>query len=564
MDTLILGFQPSVSRSEIADFVLEHKLSDVASDDPRVSQLAKLGLRLFKTPPQAARGLARAMANHPFIVPNTVEADGGGYGTIVPNDPSYGSQWHLPHCNFDDAWDISAGSPDFLIGCIDTGADYTHPDLSGNLLRGPSYISGVATSDDDHGHGTWVAGTMVAAFNNALGVSGAAPRCKVVMCKGLDSTNWGSYSGWASAITYLADLGCRVINMSMGGTSSSFTLQNAVNYAYSKGCRVIAARGNGGNEALNYPAACTNVIAVGATLDASNAKAGFSSYGTGTVDIAAPGVGILTTARGGGYQAPSGTSFASPLVAATVALVLVVNPNLTSNEAVTIVLDSATDLANEPYFGAGLLNAQAALVAAQSANPATPPDVVAPAVAFIEPAAGEVVSGVVQVGVQVAGDNLTQLVFKVDGSTVLTIPNPAPGSIGIPWNSASVADGTRALSVELTQSGPTTVTASRNVSVLNAADATPPVVAFLSPSNGAVLGSRGTLKVTMQGTDNRDTELSFRLEINGVNVFSAVGSIVTYAWKLNKLRRGSYTLTARCWDNAGNAATPVSITVTKN
>jgi hypothetical protein len=343
-----------------------------------------------------------------------------------------------------------------------------------------------------------------------------------------------------------------------------------VNYALNKGCIIVAARMNGGNTAAAYPASYVGVVAVGAT-DQSDNKAGFSSYSAGTVatrvDIAAPGVGIVTTARGGGTQAPNGTSFAAPQVAAAAALVWIVNPSLTAGEVVQILKDTATttggQLGNTLYVGAGLLNLEAALDAAAIAEPETPPVVIAPTVSFADPTAGETVSGVVDVVASVAGSNLTQVVLKVDGVTKATVPVNAAGQVLIAWDSSGVADGARVLQLILSQTGGATATASRSVVVSNTADVTAPTISFLSPANGALITAKGNQKLSVQGADNRDATVAFRISVDGVVVGTGSGSVFTCNWSQKRVSKGDHTITAQCWDSAGNASTIASITVRK-
>jgi subtilisin family serine protease len=148
--------------------------------------------------------------------------------------------------------------------------------------------------------------------------------------KVLDAAGSGSYSNIAKGINYAADHGARVINLSMGATSSSSTLQSAIDYAWNKGVVLIAAAGNSGNDIPSYPAACTHVVAVSATNSADTITT-WSNYGS-YVDLSAPGESILTT-WGGDYAYVSGTSFSSPVTAATAALMLSIQPKLTNTQA---------------------------------------------------------------------------------------------------------------------------------------------------------------------------------------------------------------------------------------
>ncbi|MBT1077344.1 S8 family serine peptidase, partial [Geobacter grbiciae] len=181
-----------------------------------------------------------------------------------------------------------------------------------------------------------------------------------------------------------ADHGVRIINLSYGGSTTSSTLQNAVNYAWNKGAIVFASAANYNTSTPYYPAACTNAVSVSAT-DANDAKASFSNYGP-TIDIAAPGVSILTTANGGGYASVSGTSFSSPIAAGLGALILSVNPTLTNAQVVDIITRNADDIGTpgfDQYFGYGRINVLKSLTAAQSAVPVS--DATAPTASITSP-----------------------------------------------------------------------------------------------------------------------------------------------------------------------------------
>ena len=150
------------------------------------------------------------------------------------------------------------------------------------------------------------------------------------------------------------------MNVSIGGTTSSSTLQNAVNYAWGKGTVVFAAAGNNSSSAPVYPAACTYVVSVAAT-DQNNALASFSNYGS-WIDLSAPGLNILTTTLGGGYGYWYGTSFSSPIAASVGALVLAVRPSLSASGLVTLLEQNADNIGSSSIFGYGLVDAKASRV----------------------------------------------------------------------------------------------------------------------------------------------------------------------------------------------------------
>jgi hypothetical protein len=289
-----------------------------------------------------------------------VEKDGVVEASYQPNDPRYPEQWHMPSVSAPQAWDVTTGSNQVTIAVIDTGVDYNHADLAGRVVAGYNFVSRNTDPMDDHGHGTHVAGIAAATGNNSTGVAGVDWSARILPLKVLNAQGSGYDSDVASAIRYAADHGAKVINMSLGGPDSSYTIQEAVNYAYNKGVTIVAAAGNE-SSSVSYPAACEHVIAVGA-LDSNNGLAYFSNRGS-ALDITAPGVSILSTVPGG-YQKMSGTSMASPVVAGCATLVLAQNPSYGPSQVEGALKGGATDLGSPGFdtsFGYGKVNAAGAL-----------------------------------------------------------------------------------------------------------------------------------------------------------------------------------------------------------
>ena len=265
---------------------------------------------------------------------------------------------------------------DIKVGVIDTGIDYTHPDLIANYAGGTDYVNNDNDPYDDNGHGTHVSGTIAAVWNN-IGVRGVAPDADLYAVKVLNARGSGSYSDIVAGINWCASHGIQVINMSLGGSFDSTTLRNACNNAYENNIVIVAAAGNSGRpngsgDTVGYPAKYDSVIAVAAT-NSSDLRASWSSTGP-AVEISAPGVNVLSTVPGG-YAYYNGTSMASPHVAGTAALVIAANKKL-SNVAVRDILDgTALDLGpagRDYYYGWGLVNAVLAVDAAKKTNLETP------------------------------------------------------------------------------------------------------------------------------------------------------------------------------------------------
>lgn len=302
-----------------------------------------------------------------YVEPDYYAVEGGS-----PNDSYYGSQWHLPKIGGAAAWSLTTGSSSVVIAVIDSGIYPHHPDLESKLIPGWNFVKANADTADVTGHGTAVAGTAAAATNNGIGVAGVTWASLVMPLVVVDSTSFAAYSDIAAAIHYAVDRQVRVLNISIGGTATSTTLQNAVDYAWSHGALIFAAAMNSASTTPNYPAACNHAIAVSATTE-SDRLATFSNYGN-WLTLSAPGTDILTTMDGGGYGYEDGTSFASPIAAAVAALVLAVAPQLT-NEQVREILKQSADQVGQPgydqYFGWGRVNAARAVeLAAPAPSPA--------------------------------------------------------------------------------------------------------------------------------------------------------------------------------------------------
>jgi subtilisin len=279
--------------------------------------------------------------------------------------------WGITRINAVDAQSSGFAGSGVKVAVLDTGIDYTHPDLKENYLGGYDFVNKDNDPMDDHSHGTHIAGT-VAAASNGIGVLGAAPQAGLYAVKVADSSGYCSYSNIIAGINWAVDNNANVITMSLGGTSSSSTLQSACDNAYSKGVVLVGAAGNSGGSVI-YPAAYSSVIAVSA-VDSTNTKTSWSCYGP-QIEFAAPGVSIKSTMPGGLYGFKSGTSMATPHVTGAVALLMSTDAAGTSYdtnkngkwdpaELRSRLQKTATDLGaagKDDYYGYGLVNAYAAI-----------------------------------------------------------------------------------------------------------------------------------------------------------------------------------------------------------
>jgi thermitase len=326
-------------------------------------------------PAAAARRLSRAGGVR-WAEPNwTVRALGD-----APNDSLFERQGDLRLLGFPAAWEAAgigaeAGWPaqgGAAVGIVDTGVDAGHEDLAGRVQACATSAEGRITAGactDVDGHGTHVAGTIGAAANNSAGIAGIAFASPLIICKALSGDGGtGTIADVAACIGWVHQAGARVISMSLGGPESR-TLAAAVTAAWARGGRsgslLVAAAGNDGTAQLEYPAALPDVISVAAVDNAAN-PAAFSNANA-DVELAAPGVDVLSDRAGGGYTTMSGTSMATPHVAAVAALLAAAHPagaRTLRNELDT----SARDLlaaGRDPATGFGLVDAAAALAAAE-------------------------------------------------------------------------------------------------------------------------------------------------------------------------------------------------------
>ena len=236
----------------------------------------------------------------------------------TPNDPFFAYQYGPQKVQAPDAWDVTTSNGNIKIAIIDTGVQLNHPELAIKLWPGYNFVEGNLNPNDGNGHGTHVAGIAGALTENSLGIAGIAPSASIIPVRALDNSGNGTLSNIANAITYSTNAGAKVINLSLGSSQGSITLENAINHAWNQGVVIVAAAGNEASNTLTYPAAYQNVIAVAST-DINDQKSDFSNYGT-WVEVSAPGSTILSTYTGSYYAYLSGTSMACPHVAGLAAL----------------------------------------------------------------------------------------------------------------------------------------------------------------------------------------------------------------------------------------------------
>lgn len=390
--------------------IIKRKIPDFESNSlstfskHRIKSINKLGVEVIQVPPDiSVKEYMREIASDPtveYVEPNYIRRiamldpieDAKFSNDILDNqnllqkndstkrpenmfnDPNIKQQYGLISVNAAKAWGVSTGSEKVIVAVIDTGVDLEHPDLKGNLVKGFTTVKGIFSPNDDNGHGTHVSGIVAALSNNSTGISGLAPKCKIMPIKVLSGKGEGNDSDIAEGIIWSVDHGANIINLSLGGGGSGKTLENAMTYAYKNNVLVIAAMGNNGSNVKTYPAAYKNVIAVAAT-DSKNKVAPFSNYGE-WVSVSAPGLKIYSTFPtykvelsryniDTTYGTLSGTSMATPYVAGLAALIYSKNPSMNRSDVRKKIEQYTLDIDKkgfDDFSGTGLIDAYKSLV----------------------------------------------------------------------------------------------------------------------------------------------------------------------------------------------------------
>ena len=329
----------------------------------RLATLHRLGTTIVRVP-AADRTQALTLLRHQ---PGVAYAERDGLvraAAISVNDPLLNSSsWPLANPFFPDAWSLSTGDPGVVVAVVDSGVQAGHPDLA-PLLSGYDFVHNDADPTDDNGHGTAVAGIIAAQGNNGIGIAGVCWACEIMPVKVLDSSGSGTDSWVSSGIVWAADHGADVINLSLGGTSSSQTLADAVSYAQQHDVVVVAAAGNSGVSTLDYPAAYSGVLSVGA-VDQSSNRFPWSNYG-GWVMVDAPGC-TTSTGLGGTYVGFCGTSAAAPFVTGLAGLARSQN-QLASAPSIVGVIEQSAHLLPSGNSAHGLIDAACTLQAVASVS----------------------------------------------------------------------------------------------------------------------------------------------------------------------------------------------------
>ncbi|MFA5879262.1 MAG: S8 family serine peptidase [Candidatus Margulisiibacteriota bacterium] len=313
---------------------------------------------------------------------------------LTPDDTYYNKQWNIPLTSMNKAWDYNQGSKSIIVAVIDTGVDWKHEDLMGNIWLNTKEIPDNGIDDDKNGyvddyrgwnfvsveppgkdpmdaagHGTFVSGIIAGTINNAKGIAGIS-QSSIMALKAGDKDGSFETNEATEAILYAANNGANVLNLSWGAFSDPLLydkiLEEAVAYAIKKGCIVVA---SAGNESANIdtdpviPACYTGVYAVSAVDNTGTFDSSYSNYGN-RIDFSAPGTEVPSTYFDGthkSYAYDSGTSFSAPHIAGLAALILSVNSNAKVYDAISKTATSKTGASKDMYYGYGIINGVKAL-----------------------------------------------------------------------------------------------------------------------------------------------------------------------------------------------------------
>ena len=346
--------------------------------------LPQIGWRAVEVPEGSLAATRAALAADARVL--EVTFDPRSELAHVPNDPMWGGMWHMPQIRAHLAWDTEKGDPSVVIAIMDTGIEVTHPDLAANVWVNAGEIAGNSLDDDGNGyvddrqgydfayfdadpndafgHGTACAGIVAAVQDNALGVTGVAPQCRVAAVKAALDSGYFYASANVPAFVYCADMGFDVISCSFYSDEVVPAERDAVRYCADNDVLLVVAAGNENSVHPFYPAAYPQALSVGATIDGADNHAYFSNFGT-WVGVAAPGWALSTTVPGASYTTGfAGTSGACPHVAGVAGLLRSANPSATAAQVRAAIEDTAALLDQAPYgkwTSYGRVDADAAL-----------------------------------------------------------------------------------------------------------------------------------------------------------------------------------------------------------
>jgi subtilisin family serine protease len=555
---ILVQFNPRVTAEQVRSLVAAGNTRDAG-------EIPHTGVHVLQLPPQASEvAMARAFAARPEV--SFAELDvvmrPAQAGSVTPNDSYCPYEWHLTKISAPTAWATSTGSSAVVIAILDTGCDPTHPDLQPKYVPGWNFYDNNSNTSDVFGHGTAVAGQAAACTNNGTGVASVAWGCKIMPIRISDTSGIASFSTAASALTWAADHGARVANLSYQMSDSS-AIASAAQYMESKGGVTTIAAGNNGT----FDTTTDNpyVLTVSAT-DSTDTICSWSNTGN-NVDISAPGSGIYTTTNGGGYGSGTGTSASAPIVAGVAALVLSVNPNLTGVQTRSLI-EQSVDLVGgatgwTPQYGYGRVNAAKAVSLALAGGTA---DTMPPTISITSPANGATVAGTISIQAS-ASDNVgvNSVAFYLDSAmTPFATVTASPYSAS--WNSTTVANGSHTITATAKDAAGNSASASISLTVSNAVNRAPTVATAAAASANPVTGTTVTLTV-LGADDGSEANLTYTWTAAGpaAVTFSANGTNAAKSTTATFAQAGAYSFTVTLKDAGGltmNSAVSVTVSQT--
>ncbi|MGO9240539.1 MAG: S8 family serine peptidase [Bryobacteraceae bacterium] len=593
----------------------------VRAHDIRLLQaLNRRGLMHLRSGSQTAAQLVAELSADPdveYAEPNYVlhTTTAAAPAAVVPNDPLFIDQWALQntgqtggtaHADIDatQAWSITTGTATVVVGVVDTGLDYTHPDLQANIWSAPAAytvqfapgdsitcpagshgydaLNNVCDPMDQNDHGTHVSGIIGAVGDNSAGVSGINWTASIMGLRFLDASGSGTVAGAVRAIEFAlqakAVLGSQanlqVLSNSWGGTGFSQALLDEINDANTAGMLFVMAAGNSSEDLDTntfYPASyrTPNAIAVAATDD-NDALASFSDYGKGSVDLGAPGVNIVSTIPGANYETMSGTSMATPMVSGAAALVLAVCPLTTAQLRAALVnnVDVVAGLANTTISG-GRLNVYKALAScAPGTTPAPGFTLSAPSAVVALTAGGASASTTITAAA--TGGFSGAIALAVTGlpagvSAKLTPASIAPGATAsLALTAASTA---AAGTFHLTITG-TSGTLSATTTVTLTVTAAPSFKLTVTPPSQTIRrGATGSFQISATSSGGFSGTIS--LQISGLPPYSSTtfsqtssGAVAMSIATSPLTRDGSYTIQIVGTGTSGRSTVSQTVTAT--
>jgi subtilisin len=472
------------------------------------------------------------------------------------------SPWGINHIYAPIAWSEATGAG-VDVAVLDSGIDYDHEDLAGNVAGGVNWVGkhpkrdgsmDPSLYDDVLGHGTHCAGT-IAAVNNGIGVVGVAPEARIWAVKVLGDNGRASWTDVAQGVEWCIDKGdIRVISMSLGGSYST-TLDNACAAAYAANILIVACAGNAGG-AVEYPAAYESVMAISA-INSSNQLAGFSNFGP-EIDLTAPGVGVLSTVPENGYSSWSGTSMACPHVSGVAALLW---ESMSSASGIWNQLTSTAQDINLPsdQQGFGLVDAAAAVGAPQEITDLAIMPIFAPQT-MLENTTAYVFLDVkntgnqdVAAGVSVTLEDITDAITIGTGTTSYLTPGDREG-FAFPYTARNVGEHTLLASHDLDDDNSTNDIQTCTVLVEEAIKDI--AITSVSAPSSAVQGEEVPVDVTVKNVGNWPVYSDIVVTLEDTSDIATIGNqtvsrlnpgestTLSYTWDTTTASLGNHTLTA--------------------